>query len=37
MLQKVLETYNEPMLNLHFMSPYLKNNSSSINSYDLIF
>lgn len=37
MLQMVLQTYNEPMLNLHFMSPYLKNNSSSINSYDLIF
>ena len=37
MLQMVLQAYNEPMLNLHFMSPYLKNNSSSINSYDLIF
>lgn len=37
MLQMVLQAYNEPMLNLHFMSPYLKNNSASINSYDLIF
>ena len=37
MLEKVLRTYNEPMLNLHFMGPYLKSNLSSINMYDIIF
>ena len=37
LLKGVLGAYNEPMLNLHFMGPYLKNNLSSINSYELIF
>lgn len=37
MLDKLLQAYNEPMLNLHFMGPYLKSNLSSINMYDIIF
>ena len=37
MLEKLLQAYNEPMLNLHFLGPYLKNYSASENSYDLIF
>lgn len=37
MLEMVLKAYNEPMLNLHFMGPYLKNHCASQNSYDLIF
>jgi len=36
-VRKVLDTYNEPMLNLHFLGPFLKNYTSSQNSYDLIF
>jgi len=37
MLRMVLEAYNEPMLNLHFLGPYLKNSSCSLNSYEVIF
>jgi len=37
MLEKLLQAYNEPMLNLHFLGPYLKNYSASENTYDLIF
>jgi len=36
-IKSVFKAYNEPMLNLHFMGPYLKSNLSSINMYDLIF
>lgn len=36
-LKNVLQQYNEPMLNLHFLGPYLKNSLQSIGSYDLIF
>jgi len=37
MVEKVLEAYNEPMLNLHFLGPHLKSNLSSINMYDTIY
>lgn len=37
MIQKVLTAYHEPMLNLHFLGPYLKNNSASLSAYELIF
>lgn len=37
MLKMVFAEYNEPMLNLHFMSPFLKNSQSSLGNYDLIF
>ena len=37
MINSVLAEYNEPMLNLHFMGPFLKNSQSSLGSYDLIF
>lgn len=36
-LEYLLQTYHEPFLNLHFLSPYLKENNSSLCSYDLIF
>lgn len=36
MLKSVLNQYNQPMLNLHFMSPYMKNYSASIVSYNCI-
>lgn len=37
MLPFLLDAYNEPMLNLHFLGPYLKNNSSSICQYENVF
>ena len=37
MLKIVFAEYNEPMLNLHFMGPFLKNSQSSLGNYDLIF
>jgi hypothetical protein len=37
MIKKVLRAYNEPYLNLHFLGPYLKNNSASLSAYELIF
>ena len=37
MLRSVLCAYNEPLLNLHFMAPFLKNNCSSFNTYECIF
>lgn len=37
MLREVLGAYNEPLLNLHFLGPYLKNNCSSFNTYECIF
>jgi hypothetical protein len=33
-LEMVMKAYNEPMLNLHFLGPYLKNHCASQNSYD---
>lgn len=37
MIKKVLRAYNEPYLNLHFLGPFLKNNSASLSAYELIF
>lgn len=36
MLRKLLNAYNEPIVNLQFLQPYLKNNSASINSFEMI-
>ena len=36
-LRLVLQAYNEPMLNLHFLNPFLKSNMSSHSVYDIIF
>ena len=36
-VKTVSDHYNEPLLNLHFLGPYLKNHSASICSYELIF
>lgn len=37
MIRKLLEAYNEPILNLEFLAPYMKNNSASINSMEMIY
>ena len=37
MLRKLLDAYSEPLLNLHFMVPYLKDSTASLGLYDLIF
>ena len=37
MIQKVLQEYNEPMLNLHFLGPFLKNSHASLGAQELIF
>ena len=37
LIKKLLRVYNEPYLNLHFLGPYLKNNSASLSAYELIF
>lgn len=36
-LRLILQAYNEPMLNLHFLNPFLKNNMPSHGVYDMIF
>ena len=36
-MKKVFGLYNEPMLNLHQLNPFLKNDQSSLNAYNLIF
>ena len=36
-LEHIFKAYNEPMLNLQFLGPYLKNSSASENVYDMIF
>lgn len=37
LLECVLDAYHEPILNLHFLGPYLKDNNASLCSYELIF
>ena len=36
-IQNILKGYNEPLLNLHFLSPYAKDYQASIGAYDYIF
>ena len=36
-IKTITKAYNEPVLNLHFLGPYLKNTTSSIGQYDMIF
>ena len=37
MVDELKRTYNEPILNAHFLAPYLKMNRGSQGLYDLIF
>lgn len=37
MVDALLKKYNEPLLNMHFLSPYMKDSLAGIGSYDLIF
>ena len=37
LLKYINETYAEPLLNLHFLGPFLKCNCSSLCSYEMIF
>ena len=37
MVDKLLKHYNEPLLNMHFLSPYMKDSLAALGSYDLIF
>ena len=37
MLKQVLSVHNEPLLNLHFLGPYMKDSQASIGCYDSIF
>jgi hypothetical protein len=37
LLKYINDAYAEPLLNLHFLGPYLKCNGASLCSYEMIF
>ena len=36
-VEQLLKVYNEPLLNLHFLSPYVKDQQASLGCYECIF